>query len=318
MPATIRAMALFVRAVEHNSFVTAARSLLVDPTVVSRTISALEKDLGVLLFVRSTRNLKLTAEGMRFYQDCVQVLQKFNEATRRFWADRSLPQGLLRVGMAPAVRRRLLLQVIPRFQQEYPQIAIDLISIDDRGELGEKGIDVLIRGRGTRQRGGARSEPQGLVARKLFQSKYAVAASQEYLNRAGAPRTPADLLQHSCIAHVSLEHDVGDEWEFVKSTERQKIKFPPKLRIQGVDAVCEAGIAGCGVISLLAASIEDELRSRKLVAVLPDWERTGARPIFAIYRKTVPVVPQVNAFVRYLVDAYRRYDLADRRQKEGH
>jgi DNA-binding transcriptional LysR family regulator len=78
MRANITEMNIFVRAVETNSFVGAARSLLIDPAVVTRAIKALEQDLGVLLFVRSTRSLRLTPEGMRFHRDCVQLLKKFD------------------------------------------------------------------------------------------------------------------------------------------------------------------------------------------------------------------------------------------------
>jgi LysR family transcriptional regulator for bpeEF and oprC len=309
MHTTIHAMNIFVRAVEQNSFVGAARSLLIDPTAVSRTISALEKELGVLLFARSTRTLKLTVEGARFYRDCIQILQKFTEATQRFRADGAMPYGPLKIGIAPGLRRRLLLRVIPRFLQQYPQIEIVLVSVDDRADIGNKGVDVLIRARSLRQRGGARPEPQGLVVRKLFQSRYIACASQEYLDRAGSPRTPADLLQHACVAHLSLEYDVADEWRFAQSDERQKVKFVPKLRIQGADALCEAGVAGCGIVRLLAANIEDELRSRTLVPVLSDWECAGEMPMLAIYRKTRPIVPQVSVFIRYLADAFRRYNL---------
>jgi len=108
MQTTIHAMNVFVRAVEHNSFVGAARSLLIDPTAVSRTIGALEKELGVLLFARSTRRLKLTQEGARFHRDCAQILQKFTQATQRFRVDRGVVGGPLKVGMAPGVRRRVL------------------------------------------------------------------------------------------------------------------------------------------------------------------------------------------------------------------
>lgn len=310
MRTTIQAMTIFVRAVEQNSFVGAARSLLIDPTAVSRTVSALEKDLGVLLFARSTRALKLTAAGARFHRDCIQILQKFTEATQRFRVDGAALQGSLKIGMAPGLRRRLLLRAIPGFQQQFPRIEIVLVNLDDRAESGEKGVDILVRGGSVRHSGRPRPEPQGLVVRKLFQSRYVVCASPAYLDRAGTPRAPLDLLRHACVAHVNLEHDVADEWRFAKTDGRQKIKLVPSLRIQGVDALCEAGVAGCGVVRLLAANIEDELRSRALVPVLPDWECTDVPPMLAIYRKTRPVVPQVNVFIRYLADAFRRYELA--------
>ena len=92
-----------------------------------------------------------------------------------------------------------------------------------------------------------------------------------------------------------------------KSNEQQKIRFAPRLRIQGVDAVCEAAIAGCGIVRMLEVNIENELRSSLLMPVLSDWECTGAPPVLAIYRKTRPAVPQVGAFIRYLEDAFRRH-----------
>ena len=306
MSITIHAMTVFTRVVEQNSFVSAARSLLIDPTNVSRTITALEKDLGVLLFTRSTRAAKLTAEGGRFYRDCIPLLQKFAEATQAFHAP-DVPFGPLKIGMAPGVRRRLLLRLIPGFQQQFPKVELDLVGVDDRAEIGQKGIDVLIRVRSVLKRGGSRPDPQGLVARKLLQSRYVLCASQAYLNRVGAPKTPDDLVKHACVAHVCLEHDFADEWRFTKSNEQQKIQFAPRLRIQGVDAVCEAVIAGCGIVRMLEVNIEDELRSSLLMPLLSDWECTGAPPLLTIYRKTRPAVPQIDAFVRYLADAFRRY-----------
>jgi len=304
-----QAMNIFVRAVETNSFVGAARSLLIDPAAVSRAIKALETDLGVLLFARSTRTLKLTAEGTRFHRDCVQILKKLEQATQQFRANRAMPHGRLKVGMGLGMSRRLLLNTIPLFQKQYPDIEIILLSIDEVAQIEDKGVDVLLRPRILRQRGGQHPEPQGLVVRKLVQARSVVCASPEYVDRAGAPRVPVDLLRHACIAQVTMERDVQDEWPFVKSQVRQKVKFVPKLLLQGADAHREAGVAGCGIIRISAWNIEDELRSRKLVHVLPDWECTGATPLVAIYRKTRPMPPQLSAFVGYLSEAFRHHNL---------
>ena len=79
--------------------------------------------------------------------------------------------------MAPGLRRRVLMRAIPAFQQKYPDIELVLLSVDDRAEIGEKNVDVLMRASGVRQHGGIRSEPQGLVVRKLFLSRYVVCAA---------------------------------------------------------------------------------------------------------------------------------------------
>ena len=87
MRMSIRVIDIFVQVVERGSFVAAARSLLIDPAAVSRAINGLEENLGILLFTRSTRVMKLTAEGARFYRDAAQMLKDFDETIARFRAD---------------------------------------------------------------------------------------------------------------------------------------------------------------------------------------------------------------------------------------
>jgi DNA-binding transcriptional LysR family regulator len=202
----------------------------------------------------------------------------------------------------------MLLHAMPAFQQQYPQIEIVLISVDDLAQIEEKSVDVLVRGRSLRQRGGQRPEPQGLIVRKLAQSRFLACASSKYLDRAGVPRAPADLLRHTCVAHLSLERDVQDEWDFVRAHERQKARVVPRLLVQGADALREAGVAGCGIIRINACHVEDELRSRQLIPILADWECTGSPPFVAIYRKTRPMPQQVSVFVMHLAEAFQCYN----------
>ena len=291
MHPSIRAINIFVSVVETKSFAATARAVLTDPSVVSRAIKSLEDELGIVLFARSTRALRLTDEGARFYRDCVQILQKLAEATQRFRNDRAEPRGRINVGMAPGLPRRLLLRAIPSFQQRYPQIEIILLGVDEAAEFGDKGIDIVVRPSALRQRGGLRQPgPQGLVVRKLAQSRFVLCASPEYLDRNGVPRAPTDLHHHACVAFVTLDRDLQNEWQFAKSGVRQKVKFAPKLLVQGTEAVREAGVAGCGIIRLGIFAVEDEVRSGKLVPVLTDWDCTGAPPYAAIYRKTRPML----------------------------
>jgi len=303
-------MNIFVHAVEANSFTGAAQSLLIDPTAVSRTIKALETELGVLLFVRSTRALRLTAEGTSFYRDCVKVLKTFEKATARARAGRTIPHGRLTIGMAPGLAQRMLLRALPAFQRRFPEIDVILLVISDRDQVGDTGIDVILRGGVSRKHGAQRLAPQGLVSRKLLQSRYVVCASPEYLDRAGVPRAPTDLLSHSCVVVLTLSGDVRNEWHFVKMQVRQKVKVVPRLLVQATDPIREAGVAGCGIVRLTADIIEHELRSGTLVPVLQDWECPGARPLVAIYRKTRPMLPQVTVFVQHLAEAFRRYNVS--------
>jgi LysR family transcriptional regulator for bpeEF and oprC len=309
MSTTIHAMSIFVRAVETNSFIGVARSLFIDPGAVSRTIKALEAELGVLLFVRSTRSLKLTPEGARFYRDCVQILKRFEDATRQFRTDEAAQHGRLKIGLAPGMSRRMLFREIPAFAQQYPGVEIVVVGVEDLAEIGEKGVDVVLRGTSRRKHGGTDPDPQGVVVHKLIQSPMIACASPKYLDRAGAPRVPADLLRQRCVSHIGFERDIENEWTFVKSRLRQKVKLRPKLLVQGAEALIEAGIASYGIIRVAACNIEDELRSGELVPVLPDWECAGMARRVAIYRKTQPMPQQVRLFVRHLTEAFRRYNV---------
>jgi DNA-binding transcriptional LysR family regulator len=309
MTASIQTMHIFVRAVEVNSFVAAARSLLIDPAVVSRSIKALEADLGILLFARSTRALKLTAEGERYYRDSLQILQKFEEARQQFRTRPAAPTGQLKIGMALGLPRRILLRAIPDFQKQYPKIEIVLLSIDTVAEIREKGVDIFIRPRSLRQRGGQHPATQGLVMRKLVQSHFVLCASPRYIELHGAPKTPADLVRHACVIHVTLERDIQNEWSFARAEVRRKVKFVPSLFVQGVDTLREAGLAGCGIVRANEYIVDDELRSGELVPVLSGWESLGAPPLVAIYRKTNPVLAHVSVFVSYLTEALKRYNL---------
>src|SRR5262249_40932865 len=265
----------------------------------------LEENLGVLLFARSTRALKLTTEGARFYRDGAQVLRKFEDTINRFRADKAL-EGQLKVGMGPALGRRMLLRAIPSFQKLHPDVRLVLVSINDPAQIADEGVDVFIRPRSMRQRGGEHKQPQGLIVRKLVQSPIVICASPDYLKRAGVPRAPAELARHACTALLTLERDVQDEWQFVRSNRHEKVRFAAKLIADG-EALREAGLAGCGIIRALACHVEDDMRSGALVRVLSDWD-AGNLPIVAIYRKTRSTLPRVSALVRHLKQEFQRDD----------
>src|SRR5215204_2404643 len=299
---SIRLIEIFVRVVESGSFVGAARVMLIDPAAISRAIKTLEDDLGTLLFTRSTRTLKLTSDGRRFYRDGERMLHTFEDTINKFKTAAAL-HGQLRVGMGPALSRRMLFRAIPSFQQRFPEVRIILLGINDPAEIGSEGIDVLIRPRSTRQRGSTYRSQQGIVVRKLMESPILICASPEYLRRAGTPRTPADLKRHACLALLTMERDVQDEWQFAKGALRERIKFEPILTTYG-EELREAALAGCGIVRLLDCHVDDELRSGALTRLLPDWKCLGGLPILAIYRKQRPTLSRVNAFVRHLAEAF--------------
>src|SRR5262249_2351801 len=160
----------------------------------------------------------------RFYRDCVQILKRFEDATRQFRTEGS-QSGRLKVGLSPSISRRMLLREIPPFAQQFPEIEIIVVNVDEPAEIGEKGVDWLRRGTSRRTRGGSERDPQGVIVHKLFQTPMIACASPKYLDRAGAPHMPSDILQHACVGNMGFERDIENEWTFVKSELRQKVKL---------------------------------------------------------------------------------------------
>jgi DNA-binding transcriptional LysR family regulator len=137
--------------------------------------------------------------------------------------------------------------------------------------------------------------------------------------RAWGPRlgVRAQLHATQSVAVVfDLDHLRRYSWAGLKplarlaTAPRQRVKLIPSLFAQGHDALREAGLAGCGIIRTGACHVEDEIRSRTLVPVLAEWDCTGMQPYVAIYRKTQPALPQVNVFVPYIADVFRKYNSA--------
>ena len=209
--------------------------------------------------------------------------------------------------MGPALSRPVMLRAVSSFQALHPELRLVLISVNDPAQVADEGIDVFVRPRSLRQRGGEHKQQQGLIVRKLFYSPMVTAASPAYLKRAGVPRMPADLAAHACTALLTLERDVQDEWQFVRQTRREKIKFTPRLIADG-EALREAALAGCGVIRVLAWEIADQLRSGALLQLLPDWDCLGGLPVVAIYRKSRATQSRINTLLQHLVREFRPHD----------
>jgi DNA-binding transcriptional LysR family regulator len=250
--------------------------------------------------------LKVTTEGARLYRDGTQLLKTFDDTIGRFRVDTAL-NGQLKIGMGPALSRPIMLRAMSSFHTLHPNVRVILISVNDPAQVADEGIDVLIRPRSLRQRGGEHKQQQGTVLRRLFYSPMVTAASPAYLKRKGVPRLPADFAGHDCTALLTLERDVQDEWQFVKRNKSERFKFTPKLIADG-EALREAALAGCGVIRVCAWEIDDQLRSGGLSQLLPDWECLGGLPIVAIYRKMRATQSRINTLVQHLTTEFSLYD----------
>lgn len=233
----IEALALFVDVAEAGSFADAARRRNIDPSQVSRTIAALEKNLQIRLFKRSTRKLSLTEAGERYLARIVPVLEEMNFAAEEARELTQRPSGLIRMTASTAFGQVCLLPILPAFYEAYPNIEIELQLSDSNIDLFSEDIDLACRL--------APSFQSDLIGVKLFDTCYRVCASPSYLKKSKPITQPQDLKEHKNIV-LALAH-YRSRWLF-KDAENQlsEVKVQSRFAVSNALALRECLLKGMG------------------------------------------------------------------------
>lgn len=185
---------LFCKAAEMGSFSAAAESLGLTPASVSRSIKRLEERLGVRLFSRTTRSVRLTPEGDIYWRECRQALEQITAAERAITGAQKVPSGTLRISAGTLYAHYRLLPVLPEFTAAFPQIDIEL-------SLSNKVIDIVDEGYDLAIRIGTPPDVR-LIAQKLEDATVGVFATPGYLAQHGTPQTLEDLTSHQCLQFI--------------------------------------------------------------------------------------------------------------------
>lgn len=303
---TLSNLESFVRSAESASFSAAARQLALTPAAVSRNVAQLERNLGVRLFQRSTRGLKLTEEGERFLGSVSGGLDSIQGAIAEVTAKKGEPAGVLTLSMPPRFGRLHLLPLLPAYAQRYPAVALDC-SFDNRQvDLIAERVDAAI--------GGGFELTQGVVARELARVHVVAVAAPGYLERAGMPppRTPADLAGLDGIMMRSPQTRRVRVWSMRnRKGAEMAADLRPALLINDPDAICGAALMGMGVALLALADVVDHLERGELVRLLPDWHG-DAGPISLYFASQKLLPAKTRAFVDFVTQSFREQKLAQR------
>ena len=291
---------MLVRAAEAGSFARAAELLQVDPSAVSHAIAQFEKELGVVLFHRTTRQLRLTPEGEELRNRARDILFRMQELEALPAAARGRLSGVLKVGMSGAIGRHVIIPRLPTFMAPHPDLRVECYVLSQVKDMHAGGLDVMLR---------ASVPPEtGLVARRLLDIRFGVFAAPAYLRAAGVPRVPEDLVRHRCLIHKPpIGQRALDEWRFARGGEERLVTVPRTLVTDDREGLIDAVLAGGGLmrIGMFDPSLMASGRLRRL---LPDWECVGRVPVFALYRRTARLSAKVSAFLRFADHCFRELD----------
>ena len=286
---------LFCLAAEQGNFTSAANAAGVTPAAVSRSISRLEERLGVRLFVRTTRQIRLTNAGRVYFDHCRQALGQLVDAEREITGGQSTPSGLLRISMPTPYAHYRVLPLLPEFRARYPEVQVDVHVSNRNIDFVDEGYDLAIRGR--------TPPDSNLIARKLEDAELVLVATPAYLKRAGTPRTLEDLQQHDCI-------------QFELPSTGRKIAWP--FHVNGQQAIdvttpggycCSDDVLGivtlarndAGLVQTYRFIVEQDLARGDLVELLPQHGGTS-RPFILLYPHARHLSLRVRTFVDFLVE----------------
>jgi DNA-binding transcriptional LysR family regulator len=284
----------FVAVVETGSFTAAAERLGAAKSAVSRRVSSLEERLGVQLLRRTTRSLNLTDTGRSFYEHSARILADLDEAEAAVLQEHGELRGSLRVALPLSFGVRHMAEPIAEFSRRHPRVTFDLDLNDRRVDLLQEGADLALRI--------GRLRDSSLIARKLFDARTVVCASQAYLDRLGEPETPDDLGAHQCLVYSNVADP--SRWVYYDADgARGQVTVNVAMSASNGDFLRQVAVAGQGIVMQPTFIAGEMIRSGDLVPILKDYN-WPVTPAYAVYPPTRHLSYRVRALIDFLVERF--------------
>lgn len=273
---TTEDLRFFAAIASARSLAAAARDLNVSPSAVTQRLRALEERLSVHLVDRAGRHLTLTDEGELLAQRGRDVIDALRELDDALAERRGQVAGHLHVIAPLGFGRRHVAPVVAAFQQEHPQVKIDLFLSDRLGGVPASTWDVAVHV------GEMERATPSLIVRALASNERFVCAAPDYLDRHGTPMAPDELPSHACIALRENDEDVT-LWRFQPASggPEERVRVEPHLASNDGEVVRNWALAGRGIIVRSEWDVADDLRAGRLVRLLGTYVLPSA-PVVAL------------------------------------
>jgi len=271
-----RELTAFVTVAEMGGFSAAARRLGDSQSAISKSISALEKRLGVMLFNRSTRSVALTDQGRRYYDRTKPLLEEIDEADGELASSVGDVSGLVRIAAPSTFGRLHVVALIPQLLALHPNIKLDVCLSDSVRDLVDDGIDLAIRV-------SPKHDPDSVV-KPVAATTLVCVGSRHYFDRYGTPAVPEDLAQHNCLIYGDMT-----QWPFQGPDGPFTVPVRGNLSSNSVETILAAVLAGVGIGMFNSASLVGDLQQPDIVTVLGEF-MNSSREISLIWprRRFVP------------------------------
>jgi DNA-binding transcriptional LysR family regulator len=279
---------LFVRSSVLGSFTAAAHEADLLPGQVAAAIKRLERDLDVRLFARTTRSLRLTAEGELYLPTALSVLQSLRQGRDNLHGARSTLRGVLQVSAPSDLGRNILLPWLSDFRREHPELTLRLHLSDHVADLFRDPVDVAIRY-------GLNEEANYIALPLAPWNRRVLVASPAYLARHGRPQALDDLQQHACLLYLQ-QGRTYDKWRLGNRT----VQVSGPLFSDDADVVRRWAVLGEGIAYKSWLDVSANVATGELEVLLPEHpgELSPVTLVCPHRKQLSPAVSQLHLWLR--------------------
>jgi DNA-binding transcriptional LysR family regulator len=287
------ALQVFVRVVEAGSFTKAAQTLHMSKTTVTQLIQQLEARLRVRLLNRTTRQVKVTADGAAYYERVVRLLTDLEEADASLSGASVSPRGRLRVDVPAPFALMILMPALPAFHARYPEIQLDMGVSDRMVDLIGDNVDCVLRG--------GELTDSSLIARRVGELRIGAYAAPCYLQRAGTPLHPRELEEtdHRIVGYLGARSGKVAPLIMQRDGERIELHCRYVVALDDGNAYLAAGLAGMGILWLPHYMAEPPMARGELVSLFLGWH-FDPMPLYLVFPPNRHVSAKLRVFIAWV------------------
>jgi len=295
----INLLEVFAQVVDSGSFSAAAEALGSTQSNVSKIIRALEQEMNVTLFTRTTRKITLTEEAERLLPHARDLVERYAAAAEAVGGEHNEPRGHIRILTSDGLGRILFLPYLARFLSRYPRISVEHIVTDRKIDLVENNIDLALRMGDLKD--------SNYRARRIGLTRRVTVASPAYLKAHGTPESPADLGRHNCILFTRLAEYTGttNAWEYrdPSTGEVTPVVVSGSYASDNSSTVLQAALDGIGIYQGPNWLFGVHVAEGRLVEILGSFQMDPF-PTYLIRPSSEYVPARIKAVMDYLAHEY--------------
>ena len=270
-----------LKVAEFRSITAAAANLDMQTATASAALKRAEKSLGSELFIRTTRQLRLSSAGERYIPQCEQALIMLDQAKQNMQDDLDIVEGELRIAMSSDLGRNLVTPWLDEFMDSYPDVSIRTNISDSNIDFYRDSVDMALRY--------GSPDDANLYGFKICNVPGLLCATQEYIDKNGKPEHPNDLTSHNGLFY-QLYDIINDVWNFTGAEKEYKIKMSGNRASNDGDLVRRWCVAGKGLAVKSCLDMSNDLLTENVINVMPLY-KPRATELWLIFPSRQSITP---------------------------